>query len=195
MSDGNNIVVSLSNHKTFFAIATRNLSEIRLLVNERDSRTKGHEIADNDVDFICVKNALIERCAMITIVFSAMTVESYINQYGIERSSCNYFRNYLDKPDLKSKWVLFPRLFAGKQLDTGSGSLQLLGELIVLRNRLVHDRTRKKRISELNDSDWVGELQAKQAVDTVRELLGDLAKLDADVDLEWLNEVESDPFA
>jgi len=132
---------------------------------------------------------------MVTVVFSAMTIESYINEYGIDNFSSSYFNNYLDKLDIKSKWVTYPKLVTGKQIDTNSQTFELLGKLIALRNRLVHDRTRKKRICDLNESNWVTESEAKEAVNTVRKLVNELSKLDTNIETDWLDEAESDRFA
>ena len=195
MDDSNKMVISLSNYRTFFSIATRSLSQVKLLTHERDLRAKERGITDNDVDFICEKNAEIQRSAMVTVVFSVATIESYINEYGIENFSSSYFNNYLDKLDIKSKWVIYPKLVIGKQIDTGSQAFKLLGKLITLRNRLVHDRTRKKRICDLDESDWVTELEAEEAVNVVRRLVNELAKLDTNIEIDWLNEAESDRFA
>ena len=194
MDDINKMVISLSNYRTFFSIATRSLSQVKLLTRERHLRAKG-KIDNDDVDFICEKNAEIQRSAMVTIVFSVATIESYINEYGIKNFSSSYFNNYLDKLDIKSKWVIYPRLVTGKQIDAGSQTFELLGKLISLRNRLVHDRTRKKRICDLDKSDWVTELEAEEAVNTVRKLVNELAKLDTNIEIDWLNEAESDRFA
>jgi hypothetical protein len=195
MDDINKMVISLSNYKTFFSIATRSLSQVKILTHERDLRAKKSGKTGNDVDFICEKNAEIQRSAMVTVVFSVATIESYINEYGIKNFSSSYFDNYLDKLDIKSKWVIYPKLVTGKQIDAGSQTFESLGKLISLRNRLVHDRTRKKRICDLDGSDWVTELEAEEAVNTVRKLVKELAKLDTNIEIDWLNEAESDCFA
>lgn len=196
---GNNgidgMVVTLSNYRTFFGIAARNLSQVRELIRERDLRTKDREITDDDVDFICEKNAAIQRSAMITVAFAVMAMESYINAYGGENFSRSYCRKYLDKLEVKSKWAVYPRLATGKGIDKNSRSFKSLSRLITLRNRLVHDKPQEKRICDFNGSEWVTELQAEEAVNTVRDMVGELAELDSRIDIEWLDEVESDPFA
>jgi len=195
MKDENEMIVSLSNYTTFFSIATRSLSQVKLLTRERDLRAKKSETTGNDVEFICEKNAEIQRSAMVTVIFSVATIESYINEYGIQNFSRSYFNNYLDKLDIKSKWVIYPKLVTGKQIDTSSKTFESLEKLISLRNRLVHDKTRKKRICDLNESDWVTELEAEEAVNTVLGLVKELAGLDKDIEIHWLNEAESDRFA
>lgn len=98
---------------------------------------------------------------MITVVFSAMTTESYINEYAIENFSRSFFDRYLDKLDVKSKWVVYPKLVTGKEIDRESQAFESLGKLMALRNRLVHDKTRRKRTCELAESDWVTEQEAE----------------------------------
>ena len=171
MSLEDQIIVDLSNHRTFFSIAINNFSQLKILITERNSRAKKHNISDDDIDFICEKNDAIRRYAMKTIVFSIMSIESFINNYGIENFSRSYFDNYLDKLDIKSKWVIYPRLVTGKQIDTDSQAFELLGKTIALRNRLVHDKARKKAVSKITDSDWITELDAKDSIDTVRKLV------------------------
>ncbi len=159
---------------------------IKILISERNSRSRKHNITDDDVDFISEKNDAIQRYAMTTIVFSIMSIESFINNYGIENFSRSYFDNYLDKLDIKSKWVIYPRLVTGKQIDTDSQAFELLGKITALRNRLVHDKARKKAVSKLTDSDWITELDAKDSIDAVQKLVKELVKLDKNIDGEWV---------
>ena len=56
--------------------------------------------------------------AIISIVFSAMTVEAFINEYGISNFSSSYFKTHLDKLSLISKLVLIPKLANKTELDT-----------------------------------------------------------------------------
>ena len=189
MSLDDQIIVDLSNYRTFFSIAINNFSQLKILITERNSRAKKHNISDDDIDFICEKNDAIQRYAMKTVVFSIMSIESFINNYGIENFSRSYFDNYLDKLDIKSKWVIYPRLVTGKQIDTDSQAFELLGKTIALRNRLVHDKARKKPVSKITDSDWITELDAKDSIDTVRKLVKELANLDKNIDEEWLNDI------
>ena len=79
MSLDNQIIVDLSNYRTFFSIAINNFSQLKILITERNSRAKKHNISDDDIDFICEKNDAILRYAMKTVVFSIMSIESFIN--------------------------------------------------------------------------------------------------------------------
>ncbi|MCH7974291.1 MAG: hypothetical protein IH949_10470 [Bacteroidetes bacterium] len=78
----------------------------------------------------------------IAIIFSAMCLEAIINHYAISRTSKSYFENYLDKLEVKSKWIIFPKLFSDAEFNRDSQAFQLLDKVITLRNNLVHYKSR-----------------------------------------------------
>jgi len=132
---------------------------------------------------------------MVSVVFSALTLEAFINHYGIERLSRRFFDNHLDSLRPVSKWLLLPKLFVGKQINTGGEPFELLGELFGLRNRLVHYKTRRKRICDLVEEDWVTERHARNAIRAVRSVVEELRSIDPEVDIRWLQDAERDPYA
>ena len=151
--------MSFTNHETFFAIAHRNHELLTNLVHQREARpTKD----DHDVDFHCAKNAEIQRAAMVSVIFSALTLEAFINNYGIEHFSRSYFDNHLDKLPAVSKWIVIPTLAVGKEIDSDSQSYEQLKRLFKRRDRLVHYKTKKKKLSEIHEEDvWVTEEQSE----------------------------------
>jgi hypothetical protein len=185
--------ITLNNHQTFYSIAYRHYHQMQQLVLERDQRTV---ISDEDVDFICQKNAAIQRSAMVVIIFSALTLEAFINHYGIEKFSRSFFDKHLDSLNPISKWLILPKLVVGNQLNTDGQPFGLLGGLFRLRNRLVHYKTRKKSISDLvEDEDWVTERHASDAIQAVDALVQELESLDPAVDTDWLLGSGIDPYA
>lgn len=74
-----------------------------------------------------------------TIIFAALILEAYINEYGA-RGLQVYFDRYLDRIDLLSKWVVIPRLSEGINFDQHKSLLSKISSLISARNRLVHPR-------------------------------------------------------
>ena len=183
MTDGNQIVSN--NSLIYFGIATRSFSQLKTLIHERDS----HEFTKNDVDFMLENYTAIQDSAIVTVVFSLMTIESFINNYAIKHFSRSYFDKYLDKLDIKSKWIIYPRLITGKQINTHSQAFELLGDLITLRNRLVHDKPSVKRLTIKNFEDFnrATELDAKNAVNAVRMLVTELAKVDPNIGIDFLD--------
>lgn len=193
MIDLNETESTFINHITYYAIAHQNYCLLEQLVIERDQRKVKN---DRDVDFHCEKNAAIQQIAMVTIIFSALTLEAFINYYGFEKFSTNFFNNHLDKLNTISKWLILPRLVVGKQLNTDGQSYELLKWLFKLRDSLVHFKTKKKRICDLNpDEVWIEEKHARKALEAVSNLVQELKNLDSTIDIEWLNEAKTDPYA
>jgi len=78
------------------------------------------------------------------LVFSAFALESFINGYGVRRLSRAYFKEYLEKASIESKWMLIPKLLSGQSIYNTKGHI-LLKKLIKARNRLAHDKPKYKR--------------------------------------------------
>ncbi len=185
--------VVFTRHKTFFAIAYRHHKHVERLVSEREARIVKD---DRDVDYVCEKNAAIQRSAMVSVIFSALTLEAFINNYAIERFSRSYFDNHLDKLSPVSKWILIPKLITGKALDTDGQSYERLKELFKLRDRLVHYKTRRKKVSEIvEEEDWVTENHSADAILTVESILNELSTIDPSSESDWIESAKHDPYA
>jgi hypothetical protein len=194
----NHETTTFTNHSTFYAIAHRNYIEVQRLKAEHDkyqSDLKDKEITNADVDFLAEKNAAIQRHAMVVVIFSALTLEAFINHYAIENFSKSYLNNYLDKLDPVSKWIVIPKLVLGQTLDTDGQPFELLQRLFSLRNTLVHYKTRIKRIDEIQDNDWIREDEAEEAIQAVWKVVGELSNLDDSQAIDWLKEAETNPYA
>jgi len=185
--------IVFTGHQTFFAIAYRHHKLVERLVVERNARQVKD---DHDIDFICAKNAAIQRSAMVSVIFSSLTLEAFINNYAIERFSRNYFDNHLDKLSPVSKWILIPKLVTGNEINKDGQPYERLKNLFKHRDKLVHYKTKKKKISEMTeDGDWVTENHSADALLTVKSILNELSKVDTSVETDWLESAESDPYA
>ncbi len=118
---------------------------------------------------------------LITIVFAAMSLEALINRYAAVRTSATYFRKYLDKLDVVSKWLLIPKLVTGKSIETDSQPFEQLRRLFRYRNRVVH----YKAVSIADDwrtdevvSEFHSEVQ--NAIEVLFSVPSELRDLDAD---------------
>ncbi|WP_414755645.1 hypothetical protein [Anabaena sp. CCY 9910] len=140
-----------------------------------------------------------------SIIFSGLTVESFINYYGITRLSKSQFDNYLDKLDLLSKWIVIPKFITGKSIDTGSQSIEFLTKLIQSRNKLVHYKSSDNSIKDFYDMisslqnniqkqrpPWIKD--AEISVLAIYKLLEDIIKIDSSItqeELEWKEEINN----
>lgn len=147
---------------------------------------------------------LVEN-SISSIIFSGLTVESFINYYGITRLSKNQFNTYLDKLDLLSKWIVIPKFVTGKSIDTGSQSIEFLNKLIRSRNKLVHYKSSQSSIKDFYDMisslknnihqqrmPWIKD--AEIGIQAIYKLLEDIVKIDSYItqeELEWNEEINS----
>lgn len=182
--------IAWTHHGDYFKVVTDTFSRIQELKQELDqfqSSHKGKDLSDDDVDFLASRNDAIGELALIVIVFSAFTLEAYINHYGISRLSRNYFSIYLDKLDLLAKWLVIPRVVTGKKLDPGTAAMQDLSWLVSFRNRLAHFKSKTITIEEIKESDWLWYEDAEKAVRTVKRVVSLLKRIDAKADTDWLD--------
>lgn len=193
MDKEGNHEVFFTGHQTFFSIAYRHHKHVERLVSEREARKVKD---DRDVDYVCEKNAAIQRSAMVSVIFSALTLEAFINNYAIERFSRSYFDNHLDKLNPVSKWVLVPKLITGKAIDTDGQPYERLKKLFKLRDRLVHYKTKRKKVSEMVlGEDWVTENHSEDAILTVESVLNELSTIDPVAEAGWTESAKYYPYA
>ena len=183
--------IAWTHHGNYFKVVMDNYFRIQELKREHDEferSLEGEDISDDDVAILASKNDTIGELALIVVVFSAFTLEAYINHYGINRLSRNYFSNYLDKLDLLAKWLVIPRIVTGKKLDPGSHAMQDLSWLVSLRNRLAHFKSKTITIEEIKESDFLWPEDAERAVRTVRGVVSLLERIDPQAETYWLNQ-------
>jgi hypothetical protein len=180
-----------THHIDYFKIVRDNYTRIQKLKREHDEylrSIKGRKMSEHDIDFLASKNDAIGELALIVIVFSAFTLEAYINHYGISRLSKNYFSNYLDKLDLLAKWLVIPRLVTGKKLDPGSQAIQNLSWLVALRNRLAHFKSKIITVREIKESDLLWHEDAERALTTVKGVVSLLKRIDVKAETDWIGQ-------
>jgi hypothetical protein len=190
----NNKTTTVTMHEDFYAIAHQNYTLVYQMVVKRDSiveNLKGKEkITKAALLAVADKNRAIERHAMLVVIFSALTLEAFINHYAIDNFSKLYLKHYLDKLDPVSKWVVIPKLVLGRTLDTDGRSFQLLKRLFLLRNKLVHYKTKIIPFDELGTKVWLGRNDAEEAIQAVWDVIGDLSNLDSNQTTEWLKQAD-----
>jgi hypothetical protein len=80
----------------------------------------------------------LETSKLIAVVFGVMALENFIYLYASDALRHDFCNKYLDKLDLVSKWIVFPKLVTSKEIDPYSEAINQLHELVKVRNRLVH---------------------------------------------------------
>lgn len=117
------------------------------------------------IDFLEFKQ---ERKFITIVVFLAIYLESYIYDFGASVLGDTYVKNYLDKLDVISKWVMIPRLITGEEIDRSNKSFADFKELISKRNSFVHHKT--KDAFSIIEAHLSGKAQAPEEHDTLEPL-------------------------
>jgi len=158
------VEIQVSSYSLYFEIARQNLhnaTEIKEQINQRESKSidllsrLSGKIPDTDIYWLFPKMLEVRHFSTVSVIFSALTAEAFINHYGITKTSRNYF-NYLDKLNLVDKWIIVPKVVIGNSIEPGSHSIQCLKKLVSLRNSLVHYKTRKLSIKTIYDWESLG---------------------------------------
>jgi len=190
-NDGNRQLAFI-NYETFFSIAWKAFFQVQKLLKIRGEK---EVVTDKDIDKVCMCNADIQRLSIISIILCTMTLEAYINKYGATHLSRSYFDHYLDKLDIKSKWIIIPRLVTGNQIQTNSKAFKYLVNLISLRNKLVHVKLNEENIKNPKSNNWLWEDDTFDTLECVKLLLAELKKIDNTVEIDWIENTKNDPYA
>ena len=181
---------TLSYYTDYARIALENYTIIEQLLAKRkvlDEMIIGSEIPAKEAREWADIIIEINKYSRIVIIFCALSLEAFINDYAINRTSKSYLKNYLDKLDLYSKWVVVPRLLTGSQLDTGAQPMQDLDWLITQRNKLVHFKTETVEAGKIAAKiHFYNEQVAQKALDTVKNIVLALHKIDKKANETWL---------
>lgn len=184
--------IKWTNHLDYFRLAQENWGRIQILKREHDAleADMGRDPASDDAiaDQLAAKNDEMGKLALVVVVFSAFTLEAYINDYAITTLSKNYFKNYLDKLDVVAKWIVIPGLVTGNQLASGSSAMQDVAWLVALRNTLAHFKSKEVAIADIRASDFLWYEDAERAIRAVKTSTLALREIDGRAETAWLEE-------
>lgn len=118
----------------------------------------------------------------ISTIFSAMFLEAYIYDYGARKSSASYIKNYIDKIDAVSKWVIVTRLFNKEGIDCSSNVFSNIKKLFDFRNKLAHSKS-----NEFTDLDTITNsaknhnvLNPSECIDYIISVMNELLRIDSE---------------
>ncbi len=95
---------------------------------------------------------------IITIVFAGLCIEAAIYDYAARYLGDNYVKEYLEKMELLSKWIVLPKLIHGKEIRKGKVTYASLKQLIRDRNKLVHVKSEQ---FNFDDQELIAKLNRK----------------------------------
>ncbi len=164
-----------SNIARYFEIATNAHTKVEASVLERTIQIEKEPL---NTELLLKHANTVHSESIITIVFCAMTLEAFINEYGIKNSSKGFYTEHLDNLSLISKLLLIPKLYNMPSLETDGQLFQELKWLIKLRNELTHFKSKEKNTKELKlninlheQNDFILEDHARKAIQVMKDLI------------------------
>ncbi len=143
----------VSVHAMYYRIARDKAKQYRSFDTElTDLQTRG--VAEEELSEIARRMECCyeerEQSAVISITFAGMSLEAFFYDYAAERLGDEFVVRHLDKLDLKSKFLIYPRLVCGQTPDKSKSAYSSLRSLVSLRNDLVHFKSQPFRVDELH---------------------------------------------
>lgn len=157
-------------HKLFFKIAKEHHDRYQKL--EADFKRMNIEPIDSDE----AKKRLFDHeecyeemasCAVITITFAAMCLEAFFYDLGASKLGDRFVLDNLDKLDIKSKFLVYPKLICGQSPNKSHAAYEKLTKLLKLRNELIHFKSKPFELSRLHKASEFHEdlnMQLKEGV-------------------------------
>lgn len=179
------VTISTSQYETFFRVARASFLKLKA-VQEREIVWP----AGSEPDQESMRKSSYEqrqRFAAVAVVFSALTLESFINHYGSQLDADLF--EALDRSNA-AKWQLFPMLRCGKKLQPGTTAMNGITSLFRLRDRLVHDKPHKVTIGpQIDPKDLkiqpIDQATKMDPIKHVRDALTALKEIDPSVEIGW----------
>lgn len=113
------------------------------------------------------------KCAVQSIVFSAMCLEAFIYGYSVKHLGKGYTNQYIEKLGIEAKFIIVPRLVTGKELDKSGQAFEMLKKLISDRNKIVHF----KSISDFLSHDSFLPQSMNNGLDSIVKLMDEFEKI------------------
>lgn len=147
---GNEII---SNINIYRCASKRNFEKYKVvedkineLLNMPNSFLLGNDFNEMLTEYINQRNSHFYSC----IVFQAMAVEAFLNEYIFVRLGKKYFEA-LEKLSPQDKLVVCCKMITGKEFPKDNKAFEILINIFKYRNNLVHFKARSVDISTIDD--------------------------------------------
>lgn len=129
---------------------------------------------------------------MAFIVFQAMAVEAFLNEYITLRLGKSYFES-MDKLSPTDKLLIACRIITGKEFPKDVHAYALLRNTLKYRNELVHFKSKEIDIQEfINRNNEISEKEIDGISMTYDKIVEQLNLLDSSFDSKYLEPVPDD---
>lgn len=125
-----------------------------IVINNYDLYTKMKKCLKNTTDqalYDMAISTIMHQYAIQIIVFSALSIEAFINDYLLRYLGDKYF-TLIDTHDTKSKFLLGIKMITDNDFPKDGTSYSYFYRLMILRNKLVHCKSIKYVLGKPLDS-------------------------------------------
>jgi hypothetical protein len=176
----------ISAYRTYFGIAKTNQDLFHECKQTRVAR-EGNIAEEEQAEAFETIERLWEQqwqAAMIAVTFAGMSLEAFFYDYAADALGDQYVKGDLDKLDLPSKYLMYPKLVCGTAPNKGEHTFELVRNLTRLRNDLVHAKSKAFPLSQIDAAaDHYDEYHARldkgadDAIECVLSVMRELDKL------------------
>lgn len=187
------ISFSVSQYETFFRIARASYRKLKEVQEREIDWPTGSTEGPNVESMRRSSYEQRQRFAAVAVVFSALTLESFINHYGSQLGA-DVFKK-LDRKSNAEKWLRIPELRCGKTLAPGGTAMNGIRAIFEIRNQLAHDKPHSFAFGPNSDPKDFKVLSVDLATKTdpikhVCDVLDELKQIDPAVEIGWAFEKE-----
>ncbi|MBX9253123.1 hypothetical protein H1Q63_03975 [Desmonostoc muscorum CCALA 125] len=198
--------LEFTNHETYFEIAREHLQtsistdcELEQKVGVNSSTYQGKSLSPEDQMYLLPALRAINKSNIITVVFTALVAESFINYYAMSKGKDEaYLRNFkrdknLGLGETVVKWINIPHDITGHfALRKDSTEVNDLQKLFDHRNKLAHHKASIQNIASLDwsniqDPNSITLSDAKNANQSLITSLEALKRVDPNIGIDWIS--------
>jgi hypothetical protein len=142
----------ISAYRTYFRIAKFNQSQFHECKQTRVAREANLGEDEQIAAFETVELLWEQQwqAAMIAVTFAGMTLEAFFYDYAADALGDQHVKDHIDKLDLPSKYLVYPKLVCGTAPKKGEHTFELVRNLTRLRNDLVHAKSKAFPLAQLD---------------------------------------------
>lgn len=140
-------------HKLFFKIAKEHHDRYQIVeadFNKLNNEPLNSDDAKKRIFDLQKCYEEMASCAVITVTFATMCLEAFFYDLGASKLGDSFVLDNLDKLDIKSKFLVYPKLICGQSPNKSHAAYEKLTKLVKLRNELIHFKSKPFELSRLN---------------------------------------------
>ena len=174
----------ISAYRTYFRIAKINQNQFHECKQSRVAREANVGEDEQTAAFETIERLWEQQwqAAIVAVTFAGMTLEAFFYDYAADALSDQHVKDHLDKLDLPSKYLVYPKLVCGTAPNKSEHTFELVRNLTRLRNDLVHAKSKAFPLEKLDGAaDHFDEYHArldKGADDAIECVLAVMRELD-----------------